>query len=276
MGILNVTPDSFSDGGLWAGADAAIAHGYEMVEQGAQIIDIGGESTRPGAGAVSAAEEWERIGAVVAELSQIAQVSVDTYHAQTARRAVAAGAAIVNDVSGGRLDPQMLSTISELDCRYILQHSRGTFNAMNSFAVYDGNINDVIITEMLALRDKAVASGIAPERIILDPGLGFSKIGDQDWQILQAAAQYLDLGHELLIGQSRKRFLAAAASEGVPAHERDYATAAISGILSEVYGEVSGTGVWAVRVHNVEATRQAIETHRLLRTGSGKQQRITN
>ena len=264
MGILNVTPDSFSDGGKWASVDAAIRHGYEMIAQGAEVIDIGGESTRPGAKALSAAEEWARIGEVVAELSGHVAVSVDTYHAQTARKSVEAGAAIVNDVSCGRIDPEMFPTIAALDCCYILQHSRGTFQTMNDFAKYDGDLNQIVIAEMLAQRDRAVAAGISAERIILDPGLGFSKVGAQDWEILRETARYLDLGHQLLIGQSRKRFIGAIASAGLPAAERDYATAAISGILDGVRGVKSGQGVWAVRVHNVEATRQAIAVHRIM------------
>ncbi|MDR6939869.1 dihydropteroate synthase [Arcanobacterium hippocoleae] len=264
MGILNVTPDSFSDGGKWADAQCAIDHGQELLAQGAQIIDIGGESTRPGAQALSADEEWERIAPVVRALAPLCEVSVDTYHAYTAQKAVEAGAAIVNDVSGGQIDAQMFATVANLDCKYILQHSRGSFAQMNSFAEYHGEINDVVISELLARRDLAVAAGISPERIVLDPGLGFAKLGMQDWQILRATERYLDLGHKILIGHSRKRFLASLAGADLPAAARDFATGTVSGVLSQIRGAISGAGVWAVRVHNVEATRQAINAIKMM------------
>lgn len=267
MGILNVTPDSFSDGGKWADPDLAIAHGHELVAQGAEIIDIGGESARPGARPLQAKEEWARIAQVVAELSKIVEVSVDTYHVATAQKAVEAGASIINDVSCGRIEPEMFAAVADLDCKYILQHSRGTFDTMDDYAKYDGEINDVIIAEMLQQCDSAVAAGISEKKIILDPGLGFAKVGMQDWEVLRATARYLDLGHDLLIGQSRKRFVGALASAGLPATERDYATAVISGMLDEVQGEYSKNRVWAVRVHNVEATRQAIAVHKIMRDG---------
>ncbi|MFC5369677.1 dihydropteroate synthase [Arcanobacterium bovis] len=253
MGILNVTPDSFSDGGNWVTTDAAIAHGREMISQGATILDIGGESTRPGAQQLSWEQEWDRIADVVAVLSQEVTVSVDTYHAQTAQKAVAAGAHIVNDVTGGAGDPNMFATVAELDCSYILQHGRGNSQTMNDLANYDGPVAHVVANELIASRDAAVRSGIDSERIILDPGLGFAKMGDQNWELLADLEVFLELGHPVLIGQSRKRFLSAVAGES-RVEDRDVATATISGLLSE-------TGVWAVRVHNVAASAQAIAVH---------------
>lgn len=254
MGILNVTPDSFSDGGKWDTQQAAIAHGQEMIDAGATIIDIGGESTRPGAEILDPETEWARIAPVVTELSTLVTVSVDTYHAQTARRAVQAGAHIVNDVTGGNGDPQMFNAVAELDCAYILQHGRGNAQTMNSLADYRGDVACIVRDELLEARDNAVAAGIDESRIILDPGLGFAKVGDQDWAVLAGISEFLDLGHRVLIGQSRKRFLAGTVDEGAPVTDRDIATAVISGILSE-------TDVWAVRVHNVPATMSAIAAH---------------
>ncbi|MEW6867167.1 dihydropteroate synthase [Trueperella pyogenes] len=254
MGILNVTPNSFSDGGQFLQTDAAIDHGRKLIAHGATILDIGGESTRPGAEPVAPAQEWERIADVVAELSDEITVSVDTYHAATARAAVAAGAQIVNDVTGGHGDMDMLATVAELDCDYILQHGRGNAQTMNSLASYDDVVAEVR-SELLASRDAAVAAGIAPKRIILDPGLGFAKVGDHDWRILRGLKAFCGEGHRLLIGQSRKRFL----TPVTVADERDVATAVISAMLAQ-------TDVWGVRVHNVAATATAIATMEMLRS----------
>lgn len=246
MGILNVTPNSFSDGGRFLDPDTAIKHGRSLIADGANVIDIGGESTRPGAKPVPAEREWERIAAVVAALSQETTVSVDTYHAYTARKSVEAGAHIVNDVTGGQGDPEMFATVAELDCDYVLQHGRGNAQSMNDLAVYD-DVVQTVRDELLASRDRAVAAGISSERIILDPGLGFAKVGDQDWQLLRGLNVFLREGHRVLIGQSRKRFLGPVTVDD----ERDVATAVISGLLG-------GTDVWAVRVHNVAATKTAL------------------
>lgn len=266
MGIVNVTPDSFSDGGRWESAQAAIAHGHELVTQGAEILDIGGESTRPGATQLSPAAEWQRIAPVLAELGggkQLAAqtpsaagvlVSVDTYHAQTARQAVMAGATIVNDVTGGQGDPQMFATVAELGCDYILQHGRGNGQSMNSLAHYSQHVVLEVREELLRSRDKAVAAGIAAERIILDPGLGFAKMGDQDWGVLAGVADLAHEGHRILIGASRKRFLEPVSRiAGAPAAapDRDLATAVISALLADL---PAAEAVWAVRVHNVAAS----------------------
>ena len=252
MGIVNVTPNSFSDGGQFLDPGAAIEHGRELVAAGATILDIGGESTRPGAEPVAPEDEWARIADVVAELSGEVAVSVDTYHASTARRAVEAGAAIVNDVTGGQGDPAMFATVAELGCDYVLQHGRGNARTMNDLASY-GDVVGEVRSELLASRDGAVAAGIAPESIILDPGLGFAKVGDQDWEILRGLGACLGEGHRGLVGHSRKRFLVPFAVND----ERDVATAAIAAFIAE--------SVWAVRVHNVAATATAIGVARMMK-----------
>ncbi len=251
MGILNVTPDSFSDGGKWVTVDNAIARGAELIDAGATIIDVGGESTRPGAVEISAETEWERIGEVVRNLAAEVTVSVDTYHADTARKAVEAGAKIINDVRGGLADPQMFATIAELECDYILQHSRGNAQTMNSLSEYAYGVVDTVAQELAQRLDMAVKMGINPQHIILDPGVGFAKLGDQDWELLAGINKFLALGQRVLIGQSRKRFLAAVCGEQSLATQRDTATATISALLS-------GTEVWAVRVHDVASSAQAI------------------
>ncbi|SPT74894.1 Dihydropteroate synthase 1 [Arcanobacterium haemolyticum] len=267
MGIVNVTPDSFSDGGKWATPETAIQHGTELMDAGATILDIGGESTRPGARALEWDEEWERIANVIEELSRIGQergvaVSVDTYHAETARRSVEAGASIVNDVTGGNGDPAMLETVAKLDCDYILQHSRGTAETMNSLATYT-NIVDEVVSELVAARERALAAGIDAERIILDPGLGFAKMGDDDWNVLGGIDRVIELGHRVLVGASRKRFIGHLVGEN-QAH-RDLSTAVISGFLAE-------HGVWAARVHNVDASSVVLATLEKIQQHSKKTQ----
>ncbi|QRV02417.1 dihydropteroate synthase [Arcanobacterium phocisimile] len=255
MGIVNVTPDSFSDGGRWDTAETAIAHGVELLDQGASILDIGGESTRPGAQALSWEQEWERIAPVVAELAMIAHerkamVSVDTYHAETARRAVEAGADIVNDVTGGRGDAAMFDTVAGLSCDYILQHSRGTADTMNALAEYHEATSEVI-DELLNARDRAVKRGIDAERIILDPGIGFAKLGDTDWEILANIDHINSLGHRVLVGVSRKRFIGRLVGDAQT--DRDISTAAISGYLAQ-------HAVWGARVHDVRSSSLVVST----------------
>ncbi|USR79616.1 dihydropteroate synthase [Arcanobacterium pinnipediorum] len=255
MGIVNVTPDSFSDGGKWDSAHEAIAHGRALIEDGASIIDIGGESTRPGAQPLTWEEEWDRIAEVVSELAEIGReravaISVDTYHSETARRAVNAGASIINDVTGGRAAPDMFDTIAQLSCDYILQHSRGTSATMNDLANYHDATSDVI-DELLQARDRAVDSGISPERIILDPGIGFAKMGDTDWEILANIDHINALGHRVLVGVSRKRFIGRLVGDNYS--DRDISTAAISGYLAQ-------HAVWGVRVHDVHTSRLVLAT----------------
>lgn len=244
LGILNVTPDSFSDGGKWDSEQAALGRGLELVEDGATIVDIGGESTRPGATPISSEEEWSRIGSVITNLlERDMQVSVDTYHAETARRAIDAGVPIINDVTGGRVEPEIHDVVADSDALYVLQHSRGGAVTTNDTAQYDSIIDD-IAAEMSVAIEKAVAKGITQDRIILDPGLGFSKVGDQDWEVLRGLDRLMGLlPGRWLIGHSRKRFLASVSDD------RDLATALVT---SQLVGRV-----WGVRVHDAKSSAAA-------------------
>lgn len=259
MGILNVTPDSFSDGGRYVDAGAALDHARTLIADGAAIIDVGGESTRPGATSLSADDEWSRIEPVVRGLVDSGVlVSVDTYHAQTARKAARAGAHIINDVTGGS-DPDMFATVAELGCDYVLQHTRGELRAMDSHANYDDVVGEVI-DELCASRDRAIEAGINPAQIILDPGLGFAKLGEDNWALLREIDQLVALGHRVLVGASRKRFTGDLAG---PDHgDRDIATAMTSSFLSQ-------RGVWAARVHNVRASALALATTAKLEETNG-------
>ena len=239
MGILNVTPDSFADGGLHFDTDLAISHGREMIEDGVDIIDIGGESTRPGADRVSAEEEQARVIPVIRELvKENVVISIDTMRASTARLAVEAGATIVNDVSGGAADPEMFATVAALGCTYTLMHWRGPSKDMNSKAQYNDVVEDVINEVTLQL-DKALAAGIKRENIVLDPGLGFAKDAEHNWEILNRIDEFAALGYPVLIGHSRKRFIG-----GDTPDDREAGTLKISESLV-------GKGIWAVRVHSV-------------------------
>ncbi|MDU7361391.1 MAG: dihydropteroate synthase [Propionibacteriaceae bacterium] len=244
MGVLNVTPDSFSDGGQWNTPEAALAHALELVEQGAAIVDVGGESTRPGAARVSEDEEIRRVVPVVEQLvAREVRVSVDTMRAATARAALDAGASIINDVSGGLADPAMFETVAASNGDYILQHWRGHSDVMNSLANYD-DVRAEVLGETLTRRDAAVAAGISAQRIILDPGLGFAKEAADNWEILRDLFSWQATGHRILIGASRKRFLQ-------QAQNRDVATAAVSAWCA-------AHGIWAVRTHEVAMQRDAI------------------
>ena len=242
MGILNVTPDSFSDGGSFCDPGAALAHADHLIATGATIIDVGGESTRPGATPVDPDTEWARISPVITGLVDRGGVtiSVDTYHAETARRAADAGAHIINDVTGGRVDPDMLSVVAKTGLDYVLQHSRGPASSTNEQARYT-DIAREVRRELADQLARATGAGICRDRIILDPGLGFSKVGTQDWEVLAQLEQIASLGGRFLVGHSRKRFLPA---------DKDVATAIVSALLAG--------SVWAVRVHNVELTALAI------------------
>ena len=239
MGILNVTPDSFADGGKHFTFEHAVQRGLEMIEEGVDIIDIGGESTRPGAERVSAEEEQRRVIPVIKALADKgADISVDTMRASTAKLAVEAGASIVNDVSGGAADEEMFSTVAQLGCNYTLMHWRGHSKEMNSLAQY-GDVVEDVINEVTIQLDKALAAGIAREKIILDPGLGFAKDAEHNWEILNRIDEFTSLGYPVLIGHSRKRFIG-----GETPDEREAGTLAISESLV-------GKGIWAVRVHSV-------------------------
>jgi dihydropteroate synthase len=239
MGILNVTPDSFADGGKHFTLEHAISRGLQMIEEGVDIIDVGGESTRPGAERVSEAEEQRRVIPVIEGLAgKGADLSVDTMRASTAKLAVAAGASIVNDVSGGAADPEMFATVAGLGCKYTLMHWRGHSKEMNEKAQY-GDVVKEVIHEVTLQLDKALAAGIKRENIVLDPGLGFAKDAEHNWEILKRLDEFTALGYPVLIGHSRKRFIG-----GDTPDEREEGTLKISESLV-------GKGIWAVRVHGV-------------------------
>jgi dihydropteroate synthase len=254
MGVVNVTPDSFSDGGRYVDADAAVAHAMGLRARGADIVDVGGESTRPGAERVSPEVERARVLPVVRALAEAGVVvSIDTMNASTAVAAVKAGARIVNDVSGGMADPGMLGAVASTGADVVLQHWRGHSADMYAGAVYDDVVAEVA-GELTARVEAAVLAGIDPARVIVDPGIGFGKQGEQNWQTLRGLDRFVAMGHRVLIGTSRKRFLAdALADDPAQASEarRDLATAVTSALAAQA-------GVWAVRVHDVAATRDAL------------------
>jgi dihydropteroate synthase len=252
MGVLNVTPDSFSDGGLYEGADAAIAHARELVAQGADLIDVGGESTRPGAARVDPAEEQRRVIPVVRALAADGvRVSVDTMNSATAIAAASAGAAVINDVSGGLADPAMADSVAATGLDYVAMHWRGHSDRMADLAHYGDVVTDV--RDELAVRVQAlIAAGVHERRIILDPGLGFAKTAQHNWQLLGRLDELIALGHPVLVGASRKRFLAPLLADAAPMTDRDLPTAVISALSARA-------GAWGVRVHDVAGTRVAID-----------------
>ena len=256
MGILNVTPDSFSDGGRFADTGKAVSAGLKMHYDGADIIDVGGESTRPDSVRVSAGEEQERILPVVSALVKAGVlVSVDTMNASTAEKAIAAGASIINDVSGVNLDPGMPELIARTGVRYVLMHSRGAVRSADPHAAY-GSVVDEVLSELTLIRARLYAAGVSPEQIIVDPGLGFSKVGAHDWELLRALDRLKALGHKVLIGASRKRFLGsllATSGKAAPPLERDNATMAVTALAAF-------HDVWCVRVHNVGPSLDAVKT----------------
>ena len=269
MGILNVTPDSFSDGGLHFADQAAIAHGLAMHAQGADIVDVGGESTRPGAERISAAEEGARVPPVVVALVEAGiPVSIDTMRASTAQAAVRAGACIVNDVSGGLADDEMYRAVASLGVPYVVMHWRGPSATMGELAVY-GDVVDDVVAELKVRIASAVDDGIAPGSIIVDPGLGFAKDADHNWALLQHLADLQALGYPVLIGASRKRFLGSLLAESSSGHkgepraaiDRDAATDAVSALSA-------AAGAWGVRVHDVANSRDAVTVGRAWARGS--------
>lgn len=255
MGILNVTPDSFSDGGKHPTADTAIAAGLRMFYAGADIIDVGGESTRPAAEDVSPEEEQRRVIPVIEALVKAgALVSIDTTHASTAAAAVEAGAAIINDVSGLTLEPEMAELVAASKVPYVLTHRRGDARTMNSLAEYK-DVAGEVVAELAGVRDKLYAAGVGQDQIIVDPGLGFAKNDAQNWELLQNLDQLESLGHKILVGASRKRFLGTlltVAGKSAAPEERDAATAAITAISAF-------RGAWAVRVHDVGPSLDAVK-----------------
>jgi dihydropteroate synthase len=254
MGVLNVTPDSFSDGGRFNDPKIATNHSIQMIADGADIIDIGGESTRPGSDRISVQEELDRVIPVISALADTGiAISIDTMRVEVAKAAVKAGACMVNDVSGGKADPEMLGYIATLNTPYILMHWRGPSNIMNTLTEYTDVVADVT-AEIRHQVDLAVAAGIARERIAIDPGIGFAKTVDQNWPILKHLDVLEGLGLPILMGASRKKFLGELlAKEGVARDSdgRESATTAISTLMA-------ARGLWAVRVHDVKPTRDAI------------------
>ncbi|MFE5189271.1 dihydropteroate synthase [Streptomyces sp. NPDC056628] len=255
MGVVNVTPDSFSDGGRWFDTTSAVKHGLALVEQGADLVDVGGESTRPGATRVDEDEELRRVIPVVRGLAaEGVTISVDTMRASVAERALAAGAALVNDVSGGQADPAMIPAVAAAGAPFVVMHWRGFLQGGNVKGVYADVVTEVV-DEIRARVDAVLAGGIAPDRIVVDPGLGFSKDGEHDLVLLAHLDRLHALGHPVLVAASRKRFLgrvlAGPEGEPPPARERDAATAAVSALAAHA-------GAWAVRVHEVRATADAV------------------
>ncbi|MFJ4820309.1 dihydropteroate synthase [Streptomyces sp. NPDC088801] len=259
MGVVNVTPDSFSDGGRFFDTTAAVKRGLDLVTEGADLVDVGGESTRPGATRVDEAEELRRVVPVVRGLaSEGVTVSVDTMRASVAERALAAGAALVNDVSGGLADSRMIPAVADAGAPFVVMHWRGFLQGGNVRGEYTDVVSEVV-DELRARVEAVLAGGIAPDRVIVDPGLGFSKDAEHDLALLAGLDRVLALGHPLLIAASRKRFLGRvlAGPDGPPppARERDAATAAVSALAAHA-------GAWAVRVHEVRATADAVRVAR--------------
>ena len=254
MAVVNVTPDSFSDGGRWFHPDPAVAHARDLVVEGAQILDIGGESTRPGAVRPDTEEELRRVLPVVSALvaggtAARVPISVDTMRADVARATVGAGATMINDVSGGLADPAMLDTVAALGVDYVCMHWRGFLGDSSTDATY-ADVSDDVFDELGTRRDACLAAGIAPDRLILDPGIGFSKDADENWQLLADLDRFVTMGQRLVVGVSRKRFLGTLLGGREPSG-RDDATAAISVVCAQ-------QGVWAVRTHTVRQHRDAI------------------
>jgi dihydropteroate synthase len=246
MGILNVTPDSFADGGRHNDFDAAVNRGLEMFAEGVDIIDIGGESTRPGADRVSEEEEIARTIPVITELAKHGiTISIDTMRASTAEAAIQAGASIINDVSGGLSDSQMLQAAALLKVPYIAMHWRGHSKDMNSKAVYGDVVNDVI-AELNERIQAALDAGIHKDKLIIDPGIGFAKDAEHNWAIIDSIDRFVALGYPVLVGASRKRFLG-----GDSPDEREAATI-------ELTKRLGTTGVWAVRVHSVKPHKEVL------------------
>ena len=267
MGVLNVTPDSFSDGGRWADPEAAVAHARELIAQGADIIDVGGESTRPGAQRVDVDTEISRVLPVVRALladgvgaadgtspDSGAIISVDTIHAATAEAAIDAGAHIINDVSGGLADPAMHGLIARTGVVYVCQHWRGDPETMDRLTDYPGGVVAGVEAELRERLAELDAAGVDRSQVVLDPGLGFAKTHAQSWELLAATSRLIaDLGRPLLVGSSRKRFLAQAAEAEATPVQRDAVTAATTALAA-------AAGAWAVRVHEVPANRAAVRT----------------
>jgi dihydropteroate synthase len=255
MGVINVTPDSFSDGGAFPDAESAVKHGLDLLAAGADMLDVGGESTRPGAQRVPADEERRRVEPVVAALASVgAVVSIDTMRSTTARAALDAGARIVNDVSGGLADPDLPTVVADAGCPYVVMHWRGPSQDMQSRAVYADVVAEVC-DELKRRVEAVVAAGVALDQIVVDPGIGFAKTAEHNWSVLAHLDRIAGLGRPVLVGASRKSFLGAllADPDGAarPVAGRDDATAAVTALAA-------AAGAWAVRVHDVPASADAV------------------
>lgn len=261
MGIVNVTPDSFSDGGRHSEPAQAVAHGLRLRAEGAHLLDVGGESTRPGSTRVPVEVEQDRVLPVVHALADTgATVSIDTMNAGTAAAAIAAGARIVNDVSGGLADPDLLSAVAPSQADVVLGHWRGHSGEMYARADY-GDVAREVVGELRARLEAAASAGIAPSRVILDPGVGFAKRGAQNWEVLRGLPQLVGLGARVLVGTSRKRFLTDVLDGEISEARRDLATAVTSVLAAQA-------GAWAVRVHDVATTRDALLIGHAWRNGT--------
>jgi dihydropteroate synthase len=276
FGVLNVTPDSFSDGGEFADKQHAVAHGIDLAAEGADVVDVGGESTRPGAERIPVAEELRRVIPVIEQLVQRGiTVSIDTTRGEVARAALAEGARIVNDVSGGS-DPALLEAVAAAGVPYICMHTRGSSAEMNSLAVYRDVVTEVR-DELAARIAAAVAAGVDERHIVIDPGIGFAKTAAHNWTLLARLDELAALGRPMLVGTSRKSFLgrllatsdptAPAGSGGTsprPVDDRDDATQATTAVLAL-------QGVWAVRVHAVRPAADAVRVAAALRAAAARQ-----
>ncbi|WP_040320266.1 dihydropteroate synthase [Aeromicrobium marinum] len=268
MGVVNVTPDSFSDGGLWADPATAVAHGLDLVARGADLVDVGGESTRPGAERIDAAEELRRVVPVVRALADAGvAVSVDTMRSEVAERSLEAGAALVNDVSGGRADPRMTAVVAAAEVPFVVMHWRAHSTEMLAadHTRYDDVVADVL-TELTAGVDAAVDAGVSADRIVVDPGLGFSKTGAQNWQILAALPVVTAQGFPVLVAASRKRFLGELLGDDDgprPTGAREDATAAVTTAAALA-------GAWAVRVHEPRPSADAVRVVARLQAASSR------
>jgi dihydropteroate synthase len=258
MGVVNVTPDSFSDGGRYADTDSAVAHGLQLLADGADILDVGGESTRPGATRPLLEEELARVVPVITRLvAEGALVSVDTMRAAVARAALDAGAGIVNDVSGGLADPDILGVVAASDATYVAMHWRGHADRMQQRASYDqtGGVVATVCRELADRVEALRAAGVPDDRLVLDPGLGFAKTAEHNWALVAGLHELAALGHPILVGGSRKSFLGSllADADGVPrpVTDREAASTALTLLLAQ-------RGVWGIRVHDVRSSRDAL------------------
>jgi len=259
MGVLNVTPDSFSDGGRYADTDAAIAHGVALRNDGADLVDVGGESTRPGAGRVDADAECARVIPVITALAQAGvNVSVDTTRASVAVAALAAGAVMVNDVSGGLADPAMAAVVADAGCPWVLMHWRGHSRDMASLATY-GDVVAEVRDELRARVDAALAAGVDEQQIVIDPGLGFAKKPEHNWALSARLGELIALGFPVLFGASRKSYLGGLLADGT-GHPRPPAGREAATLATSVLAVAAGA--WGVRVHDVRATADALAVWR--------------